>query len=71
MQLAQQARAEGAAEGAWAPAPLPHDAQSALLSRQFFFYTLLWRSAQCNREKNKTKKKELLEAGANKIFFYF
>ncbi len=32
-----QARAEGGAEGAWAPAPLPHDAQSALLSRQFFY----------------------------------
>ncbi len=33
-----QARAEGGAEGAWAPAPLHHNAQSALLSRQFFFY---------------------------------
>ncbi len=32
-----QARAEGGAEGAWAPAPLHHDAQSALLSRQFLF----------------------------------
>ncbi len=35
-----QARAEGGAVGAWAPAPFPLDAQSALLSRQllFFFY---------------------------------
>ncbi len=33
-----QARAEGGAEGAWAPAPLLHDAQSALLSRQIFFF---------------------------------
>ncbi len=32
-----QARAEGGAVGAWAPAPFPLDAQSALLSRQFFF----------------------------------
>ncbi len=30
-----QARAEGGAVGAWAPAPFPLDAQSALLSRQF------------------------------------
>ncbi len=28
----------GGAEGAWAPAPLTHEAQSALLSRQFFFF---------------------------------
>ncbi len=31
-----QARAEGGAVGAWAPAPFPLDAQSALMSRQFF-----------------------------------
>ncbi len=47
-----QARAEGGAEGAWAPAPLHHDAQSALLSRQlllfFLLNTLLWRPAQSN-----------------------
>ncbi len=33
-----QARAEGGAVGAWAPAPFPLDAQSALLSRQFFLF---------------------------------
>ncbi len=33
-----QARAEGGAVGAWAPAPFPLDAQSALLSRQFFIF---------------------------------
>ncbi len=51
----KQARAEGGAEGAWAPAPLHHDAQSALLSRQllllllfFLLNTLLWRPAQSN-----------------------
>ncbi len=33
----EQARAEGGAVGAWAPAHFPLDAQSALLSRQFFF----------------------------------
>ncbi len=40
MYLVLQARAEGGggAEGAWAPAPLHHDAQSALLSRHFFFF---------------------------------
>ncbi len=45
-----QARAEGGAEGAWAPAPLSRDAQSAPLSRQLFFFlnNLLWRPAQCN-----------------------
>ncbi len=32
-----QARAEGGAVGAWAPAPFPLDAKSALLSRQLFF----------------------------------
>ncbi len=37
----RQARAEGGgAVGAWAPAPFPLDAQSALLSRQFFFFFL-------------------------------
>ncbi len=34
----QQARAEGGAMGAWAPAPFPLDGQSALLSRQFFYF---------------------------------
>ncbi len=35
-----QARAEGGAVGAWAPAPFPLDAQSALLSRQLLFFFL-------------------------------
>ncbi len=34
----QQARAEGA----WAPAPLTHEAQSALLSRQFLFFLFFY-----------------------------
>ncbi len=41
-----QARAEGGAEGAWAPAPLPKVpfCQGIL----FFLNTLLWRPAQSN-----------------------
>ncbi len=49
-----QARAEGGAEGAWAPAPLP---KVPLCQGKFFIYlfiififlnTLLWRPAQSN-----------------------
>ncbi len=49
----RQARAEGGAEGAWAPAPLPKVpfCQGNFLFFYFFYFflnTLLWRPAQSN-----------------------
>ncbi len=48
MESPHQARAEGGAEGAWAPAPLP---KVPFCQGNFFFFllnTLLWRPAQSN-----------------------
>ncbi len=38
----QQARAEGGAVGAWAPAPFPLDAHSALFCQGNFFFLFIF-----------------------------
>ncbi len=51
-EIQDQARAEGGAEGAWAPAPLPKvpfcQGNFFIFFFYIFFNTLLWRPAQSN-----------------------